>query len=318
MAEAEGQAEYYQVPSRLYQPNDIIERDLFIYYQGRYLLFRPRNLLWKLEDTKRLEEFDVKHLYIHCGSRDDHFTFLEANLQRIIDESKIDNAQKSAVIYEASTAVISAIFDRPNSPETVKRSVSLVRNSVDFLKDQENFAQLMRLASTDFHEYTHAIQVAAYSIALARALGLKSFNELSAIGIGSILHDIGKTKIPQKLLNKPSELSEEEYQQVQKHPEFGYEILRRQRSIPEISELVVLQHHERPQGNGYPYGLGSEVVLSAKIVSIADCFDSLTSDRPFRKKLKPLEAIKMMREDLKDEYDQNLLTEFIKVVAVGK
>jgi len=310
------QKQYFKVPANLYQPSEIIDQDLYLYYQGQHLLFRPKNLMWSESDRQRLEDFGVKHLFIQCHSTSEHYEFLEKNLSRILLQDTIDSVQKSQVVYETSQAVMSDIFSRPQSTDNVKRSVGLVKNSIDFLKDQDNFLALMKLASTDFSEYTHAIQVSAYSIALAKEVGLKSFNELSAIGIGSILHDIGKTKVPRHILEKKDALDESERREVEKHPEYGYEILQKQRSIPEVAEMIVLQHHERPSGQGYPYRLGSDMICSAKIVAITDCFDCLTSDRPFKPRMKPFEAIQFMRTECADQYDHNILTSFIRVLGI--
>jgi len=307
---------FYKIPANLYQPNEIIGKDLYLLYQGQYILYRPKNLLWQQEDSDRLKEFNVHHLYIQCDSVKTHHHFLEVNLSKIIDQPNIDSQQKSQVIYETSQAIISDIFKNPNSPETVRRSVSFVKNSVDFLKTKENFLQLMKFAVTSFSEYTHALQVSAYSIALAQSVGMKTFNDLSAIGVGSILHDVGKTKINNKILEKAEILSEHERKEVERHPEYGYEILQKQRTIPELSELIVLQHHERPTGNGYPYRLGSDMILSAKIVSVGDCFDSLTSDRPYKSKMKAIDAIRYMQTEVRDDYDQNLLMAFVKVLGM--
>lgn len=315
---AESMFEYYRIPANMYQADELVCHDLYLLYQGQYILYRPKNLLWKKEDSERLREFQVKDLYIQCSSSSEHHTFLESNLSKILDEPSIDQAQKTQVIYDTSQALISDIFEKPQSSENVRRSVSFVRNSVDFLKDKSNFYELMKLASTNFNEYTHALQVSAYAISLAREVGMKSFNELSAIGVASILHDIGKTKIDRKILDKKSALDENERREVEKHPELGYEILRRQRTIPENAELIVLQHHENPNGTGYPYRLGSDTITSARIVAIADCFDVLTSDRPWSVRMKPAEAIQFMRQDLASQYDSNLLLKFIGVLGVTK
>ncbi len=311
-----GAQEYFQIPANFYQADELIDRDIFLYYQGQYLLFRPRNLVWKSEDSERLLQFGVKTLFVKAGSRDEHYLFLESNLSRILDQPKISKTEKTQILYETSQSVVSQIFNRPYSPESVKRSVSLIKNSIDYLKDQDNFQDLMKMASTDFSEYTHAIQTAAYSICLARQAGLSSFNDLSAIGIGSILHDLGKSKIDRKLLEKKEELTEDDLTELRRHPEYGYEILHNTRSIPELAELIVLQHRERPGGKGYPYALGQEISLCARMVSIADCFDSLTSDRPWQARLSPFKAIQMIRGELAHEYDQKLVTEFIRVLGI--
>jgi putative nucleotidyltransferase with HDIG domain len=308
--------EYYQIPVNLYQPDELIHQDLFLLYQGNYILYRPKNLRWNDTDLSQLEKFGVRSLYIRCKTKEEANHFLECNLSRILQEPKITHSEKAQIVFDTSNAIIEDIFRKPNSPEKVKRSVEFVRNSLDYLREHENFVELMRMASQDFNEYTHAIQTSAYAVSLARAMGMKSFNELAAIGIGSILHDIGKVKIDIRILDKGDSLNDDEKTEVQRHPEYGYELLRKQRSIPEEAEVIVLQHHERPTGGGYPYGLREDIHLGSKIVSLVDCFDSLTSNRPYKKKLSGVNALKLMRTELKNEYDQKLLIEFIKILGV--
>lgn len=308
--------EYYSIPVNLYQPDELILQDLYLLYQNQYLLFRPKNLRWTKDNINQLEKFGVRSLYIRCKSKADANQFLETNLSRILSEPKITSAEKAQIIYDTSNTIIEDIYSKPNSPEKVRRSVDFVRNSLDYLKEQENFINLMKMASQDFNEYTHAIQTSAYAVTLARALGMRTFNELAAVGIGSILHDLGKVKVDPRILDKGESLNEDEKTEVQRHPEYGFEMLKRQRSIPEEAEVIVLQHHERPNGKGYPYGLSDDIHLGTQIVSLVDCFDSLTSNRPYKKKLSGLNALRYIREELKDEYNPKLVVEFIKVLGV--
>ncbi|TVQ78424.1 MAG: HD domain-containing protein [Bradymonadales bacterium] len=316
LSRSSGEAKYFQIPVNLYQPDELIHRDLYLFYQGTYLLFRPKNLRWNQKDNKQLEEFGVKSLYIKCDGKEEANQFLECNLSRILQEGKIDSGQKAQIIYETSTAILEDIFSRPNSPERVKRSVEFVKNSVEYLKDKENFLELMKMASKDFCEYTHALQTSAYAISLGRAIGIKSFNELTALGVGSILHDVGKVKIDSRILDKGEALNDDERLEVQKHPQLGFELLRRQRSIPEEAELIILQHHERPNGKGYPYGISDDLHICSKIVALVDCYDSMTSNRRYRKKLSPVNALRLIHTELREEYEPRLVTEFIKVLGV--
>ncbi|TVQ80759.1 MAG: HD domain-containing protein [Bradymonadales bacterium] len=307
--------EYYQVPSNLYQPGEKIDADLFLYYQGQYLLFRPKNFYWKKEDVTKLEGFGVKHLFIQCKNEQEHHQFLESNLTRIINEPRISNKEKSKILYEASATILEAIYKNPESSVSVKRSVKIVETSIDYLTKKENFFELMKMATADFSEYTHAIHTSAYSITLAREIGLKTYDELSSIGIGSILHDIGKAKIDRKILNKRGALTDDERREVEKHPMYGYELVRKASTLPELAEKIILMHHERPNGTGYPYRLSGDYLALAKVVAICDCFDSMTSHRPYQSAHSPVEALKLMQGKLSDEYDQNLLTSFIRMLA---
>lgn len=310
-----GGGQYFQIPANLYQPGQKIEEDLYLYYQGQYLLFRPKNFSWKKEDTKKLEGFGVKHLYIRCASEAVHHDFLEQSLGRIISEPRISNQEKSKIMYEAASTIMEAVYKNPESQDNVRRSIKVVESSLDYLSQKENFFVLMKLATADFAEYTHALHTATYAITLAREVGVKSYDELSAIGIGSILHDIGKIKVDKRVLAKKGSLTIEERREVERHPMYGYEIVRRQNSIPELAEKIILMHHERPNGQGYPYRLSGDFMAFAKIVAICDCFDSLTSNRHYQSACSPLEALKKMKNELADEYDQNILTTFIKMLA---
>lgn len=307
---------FFSIPVSLYQADELIDRDLYLLYQGDYLLFRPKNMVWTKEDTQRLAEFQVEDLYIKCVEEDQHYKFLEENIRKVLDSRQLDSKRKSMIMYETSETMMKQVFDRANSPSTVKRSVSMVKNSIDFLKDKQNFYDLMSMASANFSEYTHAVQVSAYAITLAKEMGLKSFNELSAIGIGALLHDIGKTKVDSKILGKHDILTEDERFEVRKHPAYGYEILHKQRSVPEMAEHIVLQHHERSNGSGYPYKLGEEMSMAARVVALADCFDSLTSHRPWKNAMSAIDAVKFMSNDCDNDYDRNLLVGFIKVLGI--
>jgi len=313
---AEGsEASFFRIPVNLYQAGDIIEEDLYFLYQSNYLLYRLKNLPWKVEDQKQLESFGIENLFIRCGNKRDHRQFLEIHLNRILDEPKIPSKEKAKILYETSVSIVEEVFSQPTSSEYLKRSLGSVKHSIDYLsRDKSHFFDLMSLAKSDFSEYTHALHVAAYSITLARELGIRAFNQASSIGVASILHDIGKVRIDPAILNKGEVLTEEEMREVQKHPIYGYEMVHRLGSIPSISEQMILHHHERPNGKGYPKGLSSEIHFFTKIISLCDCFDLMTSDRIYKKAMKPIDAIEYLKTECVDEYDHRLLVNFIKML----
>ncbi|PLV60506.1 metal-dependent phosphohydrolase [Thermotoga sp. KOL6] len=126
-------------------------------------------------------------------------------------------------------------------------------------------------------------------------MGLKR-KDLKALEASGKLHDIGKIAVPEHILNKPGKLSNEEFEVIKRHPQIGADILR---EYPELSSIVsaVLYHHERIDGSGYPEGLkNDEIPLFARIIAVADVYDALTSDRPYRKSLKPEDAVNLMKE----------------------
>ena len=137
------------------------------------------------------------------------------------------------------------------------------------------------VAQKDPYTAGHNERVAHIAMALGHSMGL-SPNRIETLRVAGNLHDIGKISVPGEILNKPGRLTPEEYEQVKIHPEAGFEILK---GIPfhgPVAEIV-LQHHERYDGSGYPRGLkGDEAMLEARILSVADIYEALTSDRPYR------------------------------------
>ncbi len=145
----------------------------------------------------------------------------------------------------------------------------------------------------DYSTFVHAVNVAILSALIARELGYKG-QRLRYLTLGAILHDIGKIKIPCEILNKPGPLSKSELTMIKLHPLEGEEMLRNAGVLPNILSIV-RHHHERWGGKGYPDGLrGPEIRLEAQIIAVADVYDALTADRPYRKALPPYHALEMI------------------------
>lgn len=161
--------------------------------------------------------------------------------------------------------------------------------------------------------FSHSINVAIYSAVIAAKLGYDD-KKLEEIAIGGLFHDIGKIMIPSEILNKSGKLTPEEYEIVKKHTEFGFEILRKQSSISLLSAHCAYQHHERLDGTGYPRNLkAKEIHPYAKIVAVADVFDTLTSNRAYRKAMLPHEALEVL---FAGTFDHEVVQAFQKSIAI--
>ncbi len=163
-------------------------------------------------------------------------------------------------------------------------------------------------------EYTcnHSARVAELSVLLAKALHLP-LEEQIRINLGAHLHDIGKVGIPDAILNKVGPLDDKEFALIKQHTLTGYKIIKKVRSFSEISDII-LYHHERVDGLGYPEGLsGQEISLATKIVSIADSFDAMTSKRPYRQSLTTTEALKELKRCAGKQFEEGLVDVFIKL-----
>ncbi|MEO2069666.1 MAG: HD-GYP domain-containing protein [Desulfurobacteriaceae bacterium] len=156
---------------------------------------------------------------------------------------------------------------------------------------------LKALSIRDTYTEGHSNRVALYSLLIAQALGITG-EELSRIYIGAFLHDIGKIGIPDAILLKPTALTPVERELVKKHPILGFELLKeKKRKIPRILDII-LKHHERIDGKGYPYGMNyREIPVYVNIVSIADVFDAITTERPYRGALSLEAALNIIEND---------------------
>lgn len=166
------------------------------------------------------------------------------------------------------------------------------------------------LEEVDIYTRGHSERVSHYSVEIAKAI---SYPDLESIRLSGLLHDIGKITVDTKILNKPSKLSPEEFKEIQKHPLTAYSILDMSETFLKIKEIV-RSHHEKMDGSGYPYQLkGDQIPIGARIVAIADVFDSLTSERSYRKPMPLQEALEIILQDSGTHFDSELVAVFLTI-----
>ena len=150
--------------------------------------------------------------------------------------------------------------------------------------NKETLGLLYSLKQYHPHTFIHSINVASYSLALGEKLGLDQ-EDLDKLETAGLLHDIGKLKIPENILHKPGKFTDEEYEIMKKHPTYSVEILRDINFEDEELLRIIESHHERIDGRGYPTGIsGNQIPFLAKIISVADSYDAMTSNRCYREK----------------------------------
>ncbi|HOC43376.1 MAG TPA: HD domain-containing phosphohydrolase [Thermoanaerobaculales bacterium] len=167
------------------------------------------------------------------------------------------------------------------------------------------------------HASGHTWRVGVLAQATARRLGLGK-PDLQAVALGSVLHDIGEIGIPDGILTKPGPLTPEEEEQVMRHPSIGARLLR---SVPALEHLVplVLHHHERYDGTGYPHGLAENAIpFGARLLAAADALDAMTSDRPYRERLGPATAIAELEEGAGGQFDPDVVGALVEAYHAGE
>lgn len=201
------------------------------------------------------------------------------------------------------------------------QAVKKLDNIVDrllaaLLSDADALININELKSYDEYTYHHSLSVAVLAIAVANNLGM-GIEEIRAIGRCAIMHDIGKTAIPIEIINKPSRLDEKEFALIKNHSSKGFEYLVNNGIGDNELWQGVLCHHEKYNGEGYPFGFkGEEIPLASRIITVADVYDALTSCRPYRSPMLPAEAIEYIMAGVDTDFDYNIVNAFIEKIEL--
>ncbi len=231
----------------------------------------------------------------------------------VVRDKNIPASQKSKLVYKASIQLMSSLLKSPTA-ENISDFKDVTSNIVDLiLSDNETSNYLLGITAHDFYTYTHSVNVGVLSILLSKSLfGGSDKHDMHELGAGFFLHDIGKVRVDPALINKPGRFTEEDMGKMRVHPREGYSILAEAEQLSEESKIIVMQHHERADGSGYPNKLkGNDIHLYGRICSIADVFDALTSRRAYKKSLSPFNALKIMREEMINHFQPELFKKFI-------
>lgn len=212
-----------------------------------------------------------------------------------------------------------------NAMESIRYGNSLdvkpIRNSVGKMIDElmevkDTMINLQDIKSIDQYTFCHSVNVCVLSLITGISMGYDE-EKLKELGIGAMLHDVGKTRIPIEILNKPGGLTDEEFEIIKKHTNIGYEILKKSNMLSTYASYIALTHHERYDGKGYPLGLkGNEVHEFARIVSVADVYDAITSDRVYKRRIKINEAVEYLIGMGDHQFDYNIVRNFIEHVTI--
>ena len=235
----------------------------------------------------------------------------EIEIKTIIDDELRNSAAKvvkDLYVQSLTTGI------RQNTTEEAKAVVHSIVEEI--IKNRDIMVNMIDLKSYDNYTYYHSVNVGVLSIVVGVALGMNGA-DLYKLGLGALLHDIGKVFIDKGIIDKPAFLTPEEFEEVKKHPALGYEYLMDANLNLPVSGLIgVLQHHERNDGSGYPEGLsGEEINRLSRITAIADVFDAMTSDRPYRPGMMPSEVMEYLMGGAGTLFDSDLVYLFTRKVA---
>lgn len=253
----------------------------------------------------RIRKLGYQGVYVHDGLSDD-----------IVVESVISDQLKNSAVTAIKDVFITTKHSSDFSEESIEKSKQIVEDLVDEILFNRNLmVNMVDLKIFDDYTFYHSVNVAVLSILVGISLDY-SRSELYKLGLGALLHDIGKVFISKSILSKSGPLTGEEYVQIKKHPELGFNYLKEHYDVPSKSYLGALHHHERYDGSGYPMKLKGENISDiGRIIAIADVYDALISDRPYRKSLLPSDAMEYIMGGSGTMFDPQYVIKFMRKVA---
>ncbi len=267
------------------------------------------------EVARAVSERILDKLFVRKQALQDFYDHMEDSLASIIDNPRLPTKKKSDIIYTCASNVMQDVYNDPRSGENIARSREVSNNIIKFtLSDPSSIPTLLSLSSHNYYTFTHCVNVAVFGIGLWQFIGLGSPSELREFALGAILHDVGKSAIADEILNKPGKLTDEEFDIIKTHPQKGYELMKGQVSDDALD--IILHHHERYDGTGYPEKLkGGTISDNAKVSIIADVYDALTTNRPYGDARDPFQAMLLMKEKMVGHFEQEKFVSFIKFLS---
>lgn len=292
---------YFKIRVGTILPSAPTTFDVFIMINGRHIHYLRAGEALKAEKIAQLDRADV--FYVPEGQRPAYKRYIFDRL----NEEKLETRTKALILRESSLTLAEEIFEQPAVDKALHESKELITNFIDFMdQEPEGMAHLISLSSHDFYTYNHSLDVGIYSLGLGRVAGY-SDDDLHELGRGALFHDIGKRNVHVDIICKTGPLSDVEWAQMQKHPQYGLKILT-DYDCSEAMKACCFEHHESFLGNGYPQQLsGPEIHPMARIVAITDTYDALTTKRSYNQPMTPKNAVEFMSTKLAGKYDADLL-----------
>ena len=223
-----------------------------------------------------------------------------ADLLEVIHDKHLIPAKRALLVRQHSNTMMQRLLEQPTAAN-IQNVKSATTELVDLiLRDDETTFYLTNISSHDYNTYVHSVDVGVIAIALAKSVFRRSdSHDLHALGAGFFLHDLGKVHVNLDIINKPGKLTDDEMEEMRRHPSMGFSLLEEAKQATDELRLIVLQHHEKLDGGGYPYGLkGEDIHIYGRICAIADIFNAMTSKRPYKQPMPSFTALKTMRDEM--------------------
>ena len=222
------------------------------------------------------------------------------------------------IFNEASAIVNTVLLDcrmgKQVQVEKLEPIISSITGSI--FRNPDAIISLLKIKQADSYTFQHSVAVSTLLISFCRAMEVDR-ETIELVGIGGLLHDIGKMKVPDRILNKPGKLTEKEFDLMKKHVSYGCLLLENTPSLSSVSISIAAEHHERYDGSGYPLALkGDQISLYGQMAAIVDVYDALTSNRIYHSGIEPTEVLKKMLEWSEYHFNTALVHNFIRTIGI--
>ena len=305
---------YILIDKRFLHIDDKLEFELYVKDKLTQMsLFLQSDTI--IDETKKKIIQELEQLYILDTQKDKYNDFKEEHLRSIVSDETLSIDEKTEVIYTTTTDLTDSLYNNPNALKNVQLSKKIVTPILEsILHNNNTIASYIKIIEFDYYTHTHSLNVSIYTLCLGERLGLDK-ELLKHLGQAALLHDLGKSKINKNIINKNSQLANDEFEQMKTHPALGFDIA----SSIGIKNKDILDgirhHHEKLNGRGYPDHLkGDEISLFPRIIGVCDIFDALTTRRSYKAAMKSYDALMLMRAHMSTHIDMDILSNFIKML----
>jgi HD-GYP domain-containing protein (c-di-GMP phosphodiesterase class II) len=264
----------------------------------------------------RLIEQGVKFLHVPVQQRRAYQRMLADRLNRVFHDSNTVCSERARIIRAACAQVIEDVLLFPANAATIAGVCEISKQFARWSTEHpEQFAYLLDMSGHDYFTATHMVNVGVGCCLLANELLPGHLDLLEAMVQGGLLHDIGKRGVPEEILNKEGNLAPSEWETVRTHPFNGFTELNTHSSVPEAVLEMVRDHHERPDGRGYPNGVGGDdLSVAARLCAVVDAYDAIVTARPYRGPTPPEETLGIMQQGAGAQFDRRVLEAWIRIV----
>jgi len=301
--------EYFLIDKLVIENNNAIIFDLFNYDSSNKKLLLIYEKGMNLSPEKVNTILTYNEIYAHLTYKITYYNLY----QNTVGQKQIPKDMVG--FYNKVSQKISELYESPESLENINKSTEMVTNIINIItKDDFKVSSFVTILTYDYHTHTHSLNVCVYALCLGKFIGLEK-EDLLNLGISSLLHDLGKSKIDNSIINKNGKLTDTEFVEVKKHPHYGWLIAQKIGISNKDILAGIRYHHEKVDGTGYPKGLkGEDIPLCAKIISICDAFDAISTKRTYKDSISSFGALLLMKKEMSNSFDIHLVNSFIQML----